>query len=423
MDHLRTANDTLPFINSHDYLDSLAQRASLCEIRSAIVVVGPKSSGKSEGFKQVIPKWKESGHTVLDIDLKGKESNVSSPDIMWSVAREIVTTFYSLDYQAQQCLFDTLSYKCVNGTLRGPWWSFLSALDNHRGVTYTVLTGIITSVLAFIRDWLSGNLKRAFLLLAMLLLLLILLGYFINWYSVAEIVIHPVQESISSGDWYALSCSANAISKCAPEHRPILIVRELTNLNSESLNAFLRSLEQMKQGDIHYPVFAESSDFLWAHKSPVIKSSDSFIMYHIHEMTREEGLSELVHRLNIWTEEEYDEIYGAIGGHLGSYRLLYDYNKIQKYSLNESIGRLKGRAYDQVLATTGEGNRTAIENWIQSLKRKNYKMTVAEIPEDIWVLFESNVLFRDSKYVYPQNKLMEHAIDDYSRDFLMQTTQ
>ena len=418
MDHL-TANDTLPFIKSRDYLDNLAQRASLCEIRSVVVVVGPKSSGKSEGFKQIIPKWKESGHTVLDIDLKGKESDVSSQDIMWCVAREIIATFYSLDYQAQQCLFDKLTYKCVNDTLRGPWWSFLSALNNHR---YTVLTGIITSVFAFIKDWLFRNLKKALLLLAMLLLLLILLGYFINWYSVAKIVVHPVQESITSGDWYALSCSANAISKCAPEHRPILIVRELTNLNSESLNAFLRSLEQMKQGDIHYPVFAESSDFLWAHQSPVIKSSDSFIVYHIHEITREEGLSELVHRLNVWTEEEYNEIYGAIGGHLGSYRLLYDYNKIQKYSLDESIGHLKRRAYDQVLATTGEGNRTAIENWILSLKQKNYNMTVAEIPKDILVLFERNVLFRDSKYVYPQNKLMEHAIDDYSRDFLMQTT-
>ena len=172
----------------------------------------------------------------------------------------------------------------------------------------------------------------------------------------------------------------------------------------------------MKQGDIHYPVFVESSDFQWAHEPPVIKSRDSFISYVLQEMTRENGLAEVVHRLKIWTEEEYQLIYNEVGGHLGSFSLLYDHNKVQKHSLNESIWHLKNRAYEQVLdtVTIRAGNRrAAIEDWLVSFKNSSYHVIAARIPEDIRVLFEKNILFRDLMYVYPQNKLLEQAIDDY----------
>ena len=418
-----TSNHTLPFINSRDYLSRLARDATLCEIKSAIIVVGPKSSGKSEGFKQIIPIWKELGHIVLDIDLKGRESNVV---VMRYVAKEITDSFGSLDYQPQQCVLDEL-YACVKDTV--PWWLRISdsatwthMLYRHISPGITILTAVLTAVLVVIKGWLLQHLKKILLFVAISFLFLAPLGCvgytFINWYRVVEFIVHPIQESIASGNWYALTCSSNALSKCVPERRPIVIVRELTNLNSESLNAFLRSLERMKQGDVHYPVFAESSDFQWAYESPVIKSSDSFMTYRLQEMTREEGLAEVVHKFKIWTKEEYEQIYDAIRGHLGSYRLLYDYNKVQKLSLNESIWHLKRRAYDRVIeAVEHAGNYTAVRKWLLSLRISNYIMMVAQVPKDIWILFKRNILFRNSDYVYPQNRLMEHAVDDFIHKF------
>lgn len=386
-------------------------------------MVGPKSSGKSEGFKQIIPIWKELGHIVLDIDLKGRESNVV---VMRYVAKEITDSFGSLDYQPQQCVLDEL-YACVKDTV--PWWLRISdsaawthMLYRHISPEITILTAVLTAVLVVIKGWLLQHLKKILLFVAISFLFLAPLGYvgytFINWYRVVEVIVHPIQESIASGNWCALTCSSNVLSKCVPERRPIVIVRELTNLNSESLNAFLRSLERMKQGDVHYPVFAESSDFQWAYESPVIKSSDSFVTYRLQEMTREEGLAEVVHKFKIWTKEEYEQIYDAIRGHLGSYRLLYDYNKVQKLSLNESIWHLRRRAYDCVIeAVEHAGNYTAVRKWLLSLRISNYIMTVAQVPKDIWILFKRNILFRNSDYVYPQNRLMEHAVDDFIRKF------
>ena len=268
------------------------------------------------------------------------------------------------------------------------------------------------SVFAFIKQ----HLRKILPLLLTLSFLVAFLLYVINWNIIADVV-HPIQESIVSGDWGTLACSCNAISKCAPERRPIVIVRELKNLDPKSLEDFLRSLERMKQGDLHYPVFVESSDFQWAYEFPVLKSSDSYIMYHLQAMTKKEVRSEVVHKFKIWTEEEFELIYDAIGGHRGSYRLMYDYNKVQRYSLSESIGHLKRRAYDQVLEAVANcnGSRRDIETWLLSFKENGYNITVADIYKDdiIRVFFKRNILFRDSKYVYPQNKLMEHAINGH----------
>ena len=426
---------TLPFINNQDYLFKLALWTSLSDIRSAIVVVGPKSSGKSEALKKIKPYWKKLGHVVLDIDLKDRTGNVSSSGIMRNVSKELTRAFFNIrNYTTQQCVFDEVTYKCSSAKNTKSLWSILykcqSVLYGYVTASYALVAtfGVaictLTSFFYACRDWLLPHWKKALLLSLTMLLLLNLAAYITNRYVIMEVVIRPTQNAISSGDWHALSCSCNAISLCVPEHRPIVIVRELTNFNSESLQAFLRSLEQMKQGDIHYPVLVESSDFQWAHESPVVKSRDSFMIYHLQEMTYEKGLAELVHKFRIWTEEEYEIIYDAIRGHLGSYRLLYDYNKVHKYSLNESISHLKRRAYNQLLETVAKGsNCTAIEDWMLSLKRNNFNVITAEVPEETLVLFKRNILFRDSKYVYPQNRLLEHAIDDYINNFLPERNQ
>ena len=427
-------NTTLPFINNRDYLFRLAQWASLSVIKSAIVVVGPRSAGKSEALKQIKPYWKELGHVVLDVDLKGQLDNVSARDVMRDLAQELTEAFYNIrDYTAKQCVFDEV-YEC-SAENKKSWWSLLynyrSSLYGYMNAGYTLVVtfGVGTCTLASVfhvcKDFLLQHWKKALLLSVMVLFLLVLTACIVNWYIIVEVVIHPIQNDISIGDWYTLSCCCNAISLCAPEHRPVVVVRELTNFNSESLLAFLRSLERMKQGEIHYPVLVESSDFNWAHELPVLKSSDSFMIYHLQEMMYEEGLTEVVHKFKIWTEEEYEIIYDAIRGHLGSYRVLYDYNKVQKYSLNESIWHLKRRAYNQLLETIARGSthtdnkmKTKTEDWMLSLRQNNFNLTTAELPEEALVLFKRNILFRDSKYVYPQNKLMEHAINDYINDFL-----
>ena len=219
------------------------------------------------------------GRIVLDVDLKGCETLLSR-NVMWHVAKRITRTIYSLDYQAQQCMLDKLfDYSMYN---QRQYVIFLySALSTPRYICLSggIGAGILYVVAMLFTDSIVKLLPMKILLvLSVFLVLLGLLCYIVNWYIIEKVIMNPIKAKIASGDWDALSYSCNIISICAPEYRPIMILRELTNLDSDSLNAFLLPLERMKQGDLHYPVFAELSNFQWMRTSPVIKSSDSFVV-------------------------------------------------------------------------------------------------------------------------------------------------
>ena len=84
-------------------------------------------------------------------------------------------------------------------------------------------------------------------------------------------------------------------------------------------------------------MFLETSDFLWVHEASVQKSSFSFEAFYVEEMTFNEGKADLVDKYQLFTLEEYQEMYDAVGGHCGSYLVIYKHET----PINESILRLK----------------------------------------------------------------------------------
>ena len=209
-------------------------------------------------------------------------------------------------------------------------------------------------------------------------------------------------------------CACNALSKCLPSNRTIVVIREIANLNDNALNELLRSLEQMKEGEFIYPIFIETSDFQWAFESPVLSSHGSFIYLRIPEMSYDDAKKDLVDKFKTWNETELFKIYDTLGGHLGSYQHLFVLHKSFKKSLEDSIVELKNRAFAQLReAIEVIENKSCLNEWLIKLKSNNYFMDVKEKPNCIKALFSYNILFLDAKHVYPQKRLMRHAIEGY----------
>ena len=158
----------------------------------------------------------------------------------------------------------------------------------------------------------------------------------------------PLDTELQAGNWKFLVCVLNTVCQCAPERRPILIIREIANLTPLTLNKTLTALEPMKQGNLHFPVFLETSDFLWLQNERVIKSENSFESYYLSEMGREEGHTELVNKYNIWAAEEFEEVYAAVGGHMGSLRMLLNKHKMDGVPLREAIQQMDDTAERQM---------------------------------------------------------------------------
>jgi len=61
----------LPYFNSRAYLQQLSKYACDLPSQSALMVRGPKSTGKSLGLQAMAQLWQKQGRVVIDVDLKG----------------------------------------------------------------------------------------------------------------------------------------------------------------------------------------------------------------------------------------------------------------------------------------------------------------------------------------------------------------
>ena len=91
-----------------------------------MVVVGPKDSGKSEGIKVMKMKWKDIGHIVINLNLKGKPQNVNSKHAMDMISKELMQELQILNYNVHlhvhKCVPDVY-HKDMNVQARIIKWS------------------------------------------------------------------------------------------------------------------------------------------------------------------------------------------------------------------------------------------------------------------------------------------------------------
>lgn len=93
----------------------------------------------------------------------------------------------------------------------------------------------------------------------------------------------------------------NFVAREKTNVRPILIIRELINLERNTLDECFRAMEKTKEGGILFPIILETSDTLWFEVPAVKRSQMSFKPYFMQEMICGEGKEEFVDKMKIWS--------------------------------------------------------------------------------------------------------------------------
>ena len=107
-------SSVLAHINNRHYLHALAMHVS-CEVSiNVMIVLGPKDSGKSEGIVQMKSKWKNIGHIVLDLNLKGRPHDVSGNDSMNILSKQLIQQLQVLDYNTYLHIQECVANVCYN---------------------------------------------------------------------------------------------------------------------------------------------------------------------------------------------------------------------------------------------------------------------------------------------------------------------
>lgn len=128
-----------------------------------------------------------------------------------------------------------------------------------------------------------------------------------------------VREKIEQSDWFNMFCCLRTITHCSHKG-PILIIRDVTNFQPETLRYLLSSLHSLKEEtnsdetkSITFPVILETLG------SFMDSNTAAFERFSLQEMSYEEGKQELVTKYHIFNTSLYDTMYSSFRGHTRFY--------------------------------------------------------------------------------------------------------
>ena len=233
-------------------MERLAIQASITEQKHAkSLYIGPKDCGKSKAIQHIIPAWKKLGHTVIDINLKGKTATVTLRDILTKEAKELYTNFLDgLTPDRFSCVYNRFYQECSHSKQRSFIWD-ISSYSNYVEVFVQEVWPVICSTVFAI----YACLKKKWYSVVVIPVLVVFGG--ISSLRIINNVkgfVRPLNDTIYFGDWQTLACFCTVMCTCVPQQRPILIVRELSNLDDGDVDGLFRSLETMKEGNLDFPV-------------------------------------------------------------------------------------------------------------------------------------------------------------------------
>ena len=415
-----------PFINSRNLLEQLAEQASLTEQKHTLVLAGPKDCGKSRAIQHILPAWKKLGHTVIDINLKGKAATVTVREILTNEAKELYTNFLDgLTPDRFSCVYTTFYQQCSRSKQSSFVWDIASYSNYVEVVVQDVWPVVCSTVFAI-----YVCLEKKWYSVVVIPVLVVCLGISsLRILNNVKEFLRLLNDTISFGDWQTLACFCTVMCTCVPQQRPILIVREFSNLDDGDVEGLFKSLETMKEGKLPFPVILETSDFLWFNHSAVRKSSSSFQTYYVDEMSFVEGRAELVDKLKMWDVHNFTKVYKTVGGHMGSLYRLWHYIRYDRHklSLEDHLQQLKEKRYVHLMQCMSELSEKftldevqSLNSFLSELKAKNFSLRATPaLLGSVKYLLKCNVLFLRSDVgytIFPQNPLFRYAINTYLLD-------
>ena len=419
--------ERFPHIDNGNYLKYLSNHVENSKDGFGVmVIVGPKDAGKSEGLSTMQKEWEKSNYLVVEVNLKGQSHIISGKEVMTMVSKVLykkLNAFGCLTYL--QLYYETIE-TCLDPSVT-MWNWFTITAQSLFTTSFAVAFYYVVKQFRDIVPWcLQCNYSTWKLMLILLFIVItLLIGLCcILWKNPTFLymILQPYDISVHNGDWSTLICFLNVIATTQTDHKPILIIKEIVNMDHQCLQECMRSLEQAKEGRIHYPVILETSDNMRFNITALKKSRSAFQTYYVSEMSYEEGYDDLVNLFNMWTKKEYDTIYKTLGGHTGSYKVLWSLVKCYEHTLQSALNYMVQATRSHLLECiiqstrlTSDVNATIIVDFLRELKSNKYLYMLQpnDISPVLKYLFECNILFFNGTDVFPQKKLMEIAIEHY----------
>ena len=401
-------NKQFPHINSRQYIQELANtiHAGSDQKSQGLVIGGPKDSGKTTGIIFMSKAAIQLGQDVLQLNLKGAVEVMQIKTLLNNFAHNLMNKIKGMNINGQKCVYDNIS-QC-----QGIDQSWGVVIDSIKAIITALGIGSVITAVTNTVEFIGWKWH-----LALLIMLLILVWGASEINSTVRYWIYfsgfSIQYRIGNSDWSTAFCCLNAIGHC--NIRPILIIRDVKNFESQHLHQFFATVEKRKERENanSFALIIETSDNLWMNEAIMDTSNSAFNFYYLPPMTYQVGKEEMVNKYSMFNEETYDELYELFGGHVRFYE--YFWNRRQ---LNDTIDRLMAEAeillsaclmklYEKEKQEEVANLFKLLQNYNFTLTRKTYLSGVVEH------LIKCNLLFYNAQIstLVVQNRMLEKAIN------------
>ena len=413
-----------------DYLEYLSKAAStVAEL--VTVIIGRKDAGKSSGLRIMFPLWRSVGHLVIDVNLKSEMDNVTAAQVMPFIAKQLDEELSRFSPRNYKCIYQYFQQQCPNASsvsfeFKFMWWVILCS--------FGLLSLVGTTVyIVYQKEGMDGLLKiynslhvhRGVIFTLFLITTGLTCFSFIIANTFYPQLIYETIESlnltVSSGDWRSLICYLNGISLCVPMKRPILVLRDITKFESETLRTSLQSLAQAKELTMHFPVFIETSDYYYFHSSQVTQSLSSFNYYELQNLNYSTVENIFAHEHHHWDKNSLDYMYKKLGGLMGLYSLMYKRQQITGLDIPTLIEQQEIQ-YLPIVKEIKKLRFKVLCPVFELLIKSNFTIPIGK-PDDpavidiIVSLIKKNVLFYGLDDISPQNMIIQHHIVNLTTNY------
>ena len=88
------------FINSKVYLNDLAMHVAVKKPKVVKVVIGFKDAGKSTGIVTLQKYWRQQGHVIVDVNLKGVSHHTNGKEAMYIISKQLKHQLSNFDMES-----------------------------------------------------------------------------------------------------------------------------------------------------------------------------------------------------------------------------------------------------------------------------------------------------------------------------------
>ena len=412
----------VPHVDAEEYIDTLI--AYVCRrATTTLIVGGAKDIGKSKGITFVHRSALKAGFTVFEMNLKGTIEEADIKKVVYGLSWDITEMMMNVEENKEMaCMLDQVQ---LCRTIKQSWklpFQYIVELIHYcipavvsilSFLTLSVVFAMWSSLRHVIMIWLSKHLKLS-LSLAVLIALLSYVQW--PWYFIQiKYFLLLIQTRASEGDWSTMFCCLNSIKHCT-SNGPILIIRDVKNLQPQRLHNLFSILESRKESNkIDFPTILETSDNLWMNKMQSDSAKMAFQFYYLNPMSYNDGKKELVDKFSLFNESLYKNLYNEwFGGHMRFYLEYWVYVRKGK-SHDQIIDYLLMEANEILKACTVTVTEEELQHEIMSLfkllKQNNFAVETLWLSKAMKHLIECNMLYCASQKLVVQNRLLEVVIE------------